>query len=205
MGRITPRSSAPMEAYMGVASPRKKKMLEGLMPGTMMPSPHRTPHRHHQPKFGITLACPPRDKGNHPGEHHHQRNRQRGHRTAGHALLPRLAKQAGQRAHDQADKQEDGRRFGPLQKIAQKLGDAKRSHQHAHGDGPEETDLLFELMDGVGQKGHHRLVDAHDNAQRAAADARQPRANSDDSALENPQQGALAGSILQCKHILSYA
>ena len=60
-------------------------------------------------------------------------------------------------------------------------------------------------MDGVGQKGHHRLVDAHDNAQRAAADARQQRANGDDRTLENPQQGALAGSILQCKHILSYA
>ena len=93
----------------------------------------------------------------------------------------------------------------PLQKVAQELGNAQRPHQHADRDGPEEADLLFELMDGVGQEGHHRLVDAHDDAQRAAADARQQRADGDDCALENAQQGALTGGILQCKHILSYA
>lgn len=114
-------------------------------------------------------------------------------RAASAPLRARLGPQARERAEDQADEQAGRELFRAVEQHKDQPAAAQETEDRAGADRQQEGKMAAQPVERVGEHLHHRPVDAEDDRQHAAGDARQDVARADDEALHQPQQDRLEG------------
>ena len=101
-------------------------------------------------------------------------------------LLPlQLLDDGRQAAENQADEQGIGRQGITVKCPGNHKAQPCNGHHHANGKGQQGHDGFLKLLEEVGDAVNQRVVDAHGDHHRAAADARNNVGQANDQAAQN--------------------
>ena len=103
------------------------------------------------------------------------------------SLFAGLPEQGGQHAGDQSDEDAYGRIRIFLQKEGEDVRHTEESDDASDEYRDQRRDMALKVLKRVGQKFHDRFVDAEDHPEHAAGDAGKHSAQSDERALEDPE------------------
>ena len=89
------------------------------------------------------------------------------------------AKQLGERAADQPEKEHEGNGREGGEEQLHRLGEQDKADQPAERKGNENRAVFLDGLPRVGEQLHHRLIDTEGHAQHTAADPGQNGADAD--------------------------
>ena len=112
-------------------------------------------------------------------------------------MLSRFPEKRGQHAGDQPDEEADRGGGVGFQEEGQNLGHPQKAHGSARNHRQQLGHVGAELVQGVAQQFHHRLVDAEHHTEHPAGDAGQHGPHPDEHALQQTKNQAQdIGTIL---------